>query len=119
MTVTLLCLLSFSLAFNIKASHSGNFTFGTLVFPGAHKCSYLMKKQLALYFWKSLYSDSFHPGVYYAESSEESFSCQLLYSTVLYSKRLWPDSLCSPSIISSILKESIITRWYSCYLNIY
>ena len=54
MTVTLLSLLSISLAFNIKASHSGNFTFGTLVFPYAHKCSCFMEKQLALYFWKSL-----------------------------------------------------------------
>ena len=49
MTVTLLFLLFISLASNIKASHSGNFIFGTLVFPCAHKCSCFMEKQLALY----------------------------------------------------------------------
>lgn len=45
MTVTLLSPFSISLAFNIKASHSRNFTFGTLVFPGDHKCSCCMEKQ--------------------------------------------------------------------------
>lgn len=98
MAHTLLSLFSISMVFNIKRSHSRNFTFGTLVSPGDNKCSF-MEKQVALYFWESLWQ--FSPrGLLCWKSWRVIFmSTIILYSTC--NKWLWADSFSSLTIINS------------------